>query len=272
MFHQKSLNLHLISDLTCVLNSNIANVIQTQFPNLKINKFYWPFIRNIIQVNEIVESIKNHNGIALFSILDEKIEEKVIQEISKIPNCKTISIMNHILKECGQYLDLPTKHISRQIVEFDDKYKTKMEAIQYTIDHDDGKNLQTVPNADIIIFGVSRTSKTPTSIYLSYNGYKVANVPFVKENLMPDVNLLKQKLIVGLIIDPDRLVTIRENRFKTDAVEIAQTYLNIDIIRNELFEFRKYCAKINIPILDVTRKSVEEISVLIVKMYNNFDK
>ena len=151
--------------------------------------------------------------------------------------------------------------------EIDKEYHERMEAINYTLIHDDGNLCEDLSGADIIILGVSRSSKSPTSIYLGYKGFKVGNIPFVKESLMPKyLKTLKKPLIVGFTIDAERLKTIRETRLKTiDCKEIH--YADINQIKQEITEAKKYFSSLGIPVINVTEKSIEETAVYIIRLF-----
>lgn len=264
-------NIHLISDFTCETLMSISNVISTQFQNIRFNRMFWPFVRNINQIDGIIESLKQNNGIVLLSILDIEIEERIKEEVAKIENCTLILAMEYIIGKCANYLNLPTPHSSRKGIEVDDSYLEKIVAMRYTINHDDGKMLESLNEADIILIGPSRASKTPTSVYLSYRGYKVGNVPFIKEELMPDLGKLKDKVIIGLTIEAERLFELRGNRIlSNDLKDLGDmSYSQIEFIVEELRRFRRYVSRFSVPLVDVTRRSVEEVASLILRIYKN---
>ncbi|NCU46092.1 MAG: phosphoenolpyruvate synthase regulatory protein, partial [Candidatus Fonsibacter ubiquis] len=144
----------------------------------------------------------------------------------------------------------------------------KIAAMQFSIEHDDGQKLETILESDIIILGISRTSKTPTTIYLANRGYKAANIPMIpNQRISEDVLKNKKKTIVGLIADPERLVDIRKNRLNTLSEEKHTSYVDLDKIKEELEESKKIFKLNNIPIIDVTRKSVEETAASIIKIH-----
>jgi len=180
----QSVNIHLVSDFTCDTLLNISGIIATQFPNVKINRFFWPFVRYIDQVDEIFESLDKNPGLILFSILQDDIEEKIEDFVSRRSDCKIIPVVDFIISETSSFVGQEVKKITRRSNN-SYEYIKRMEAMNFTINHDDGRMAEDCSSADIILIGVSRTSKSPTSIYLSNRGYKVANIPFVSANLMP---------------------------------------------------------------------------------------
>ena len=156
--------------------------------------------------------------------------------------------------------------IGRQHI-LDEEYFSRVEAISYTLNHDDGQSTWDLYDADIVIIGVSRTSKSPTSVYLSCRGYKTANVPFVTIDTIPDtVYDLKKPLIVGLTINPEKLVQIRQSRLTSIGQDVKTDYIDVESIKNEIAESRKLFSKLNCVTIDVTQKSVEETSARIIQL------
>ncbi len=262
------LNMHLVSDFTCDSLMSISGVIATQFSDIKINRYFWPFVRNIDQVDDIMNSVKNNPGIVLLSVLSVEIEDKIKADGKAMENVRVIPAMDYILAECASYLDLPIKHQTRRGLMVGEDYMARAEAMSYTINHDDGRMQDDLNGADIILIGLSRTSKSPTSIYLSHRGYKVANIPFISASLMPNLQELKKPMIVGLTIDPERLMLLRESRLVADGVQQQDfRYSQIEYIVDELREFRRFCGKLNCQVIDVTRKSIEEVAAYVIKLY-----
>ena len=156
----------------------------------------------------------------------------------------------------------------------DDEYYKKIEAIQFTMNHDDGNSVDDIEKSDIILLGISRTSKTPTSIYLANKGMKISNIPLVNENSVPDI--LKKdpqkKCVVGLTAEPDRLVDLRKNRMQSIKDNDNTEYTNLDIVQKEMEDARKLFQKYKWPSIDVTRKSVEETAASVLKIHDIFNQ
>jgi len=156
----------------------------------------------------------------------------------------------------------------------DDEYYKKIEAIQFTMNHDDGNSVEDIEKSDIILLGVSRTSKTPTSIYLANKGMKISNIPLVNENSVP--NILKRnpqkKCVVGLTAEPERLVDLRKNRMQSIKDNESTEYTNLDIVQKEMEDARKLFQKYKWPSIDVTRKSVEETAASVLKIHDIFNQ
>ena len=156
----------------------------------------------------------------------------------------------------------------------DDEYYKKIEAIQFTMNHDDGNSVEDIEKSDIILLGVSRTSKTPTSIYLANKGMKISNIPLVNENSVPDIlkKNPQKKCVVGLTAEPDRLVDLRKNRMQSIKDNESTEYTNLDIVQKEMEDARKLFQKYKWPSIDVTRKSVEETAASVLKIHDIFNQ
>jgi regulator of PEP synthase PpsR (kinase-PPPase family) len=156
----------------------------------------------------------------------------------------------------------------------DDEYYKKIEAIQFTMNHDDGNSVEDIEKSDIILLGISRTSKTPTSIYLANKGMKISNIPLVNEKSVPDIlkKNPQKKCIVGLTAEPDRLVDLRKNRMQSIKDNENTEYTNLDIVKEEMENARKLFQKYKWPSIDVTRKSVEETAASVLKIHDIFNQ
>jgi len=265
----KVINIHLLSDSTGETLSSVSRAVTSQFEGLESNDFIWPLVRTESQMKDVIDSIAKNPGIVMYTILHDKLIrllKKKCHEM-KVP---CIPVLSHIIGEFSKYLDMNISNtVGRQHL-LDSEYFSRVDAISYTITHDDGQSTWDLYDSDIIIIGVSRTSKSPTSVYLSCRGYKVSNIPFVSFDTIPDsIFELKKPLIVGLTINPEKLLQIRSTRIDSlDASDISNnSYVNIDLIKNEINESRKLFAKLKCPIIDVTKKSVEETAAKIIQLY-----
>lgn len=265
---KKQLNLHLISDSTGETLSFISKAILSQFPDVEVREFDYFLIRTKQGLEKAIEEIVNNSGIVLYTIVDEEME-KHLNQVCLLKNILCIPALNHITDKLASFLGVEkVKQRGRQH-SISAEYFNKMEAINYTLMHDDGNLAEDLHDADIIILGVSRSSKSPTSVYLAYKGYKVANIPFVRADLIPGyISGLKKPLIVGLTIDPERLKSIREVRIKTLEVKEETNYTDIEEIKLEVIEARKFFSKLGVPVINVTEKSIEETSVYIINLLN----
>jgi len=263
---KKFINLHLISDSTGETLSSVARAVLSQFEGVDSNDFIWPLVRTKPQLERVLESISKDPGIILYTILHDELVEDLKKECYKL-KVPCIPVLSHIIGEFSNYLGMNISHtIGRQHL-LDGEYFSRVEAISYTITHDDGQSSWDLYDSDIVIIGVSRTSKSPTSVYLSCRGYKTANIPFVSIETIPQtVYDLKNPLIVGLTINPEKLVQIRQTRLASLGQESGSDYIDIESVKNEIAESRKLFSKLNCPIIDVTKRSVEETAAKIIHL------
>ena len=262
-------DIYLISDSTGETLERIFLAIKAQFKNFKYKTHFYSFTRTENQISKILEvSQKNNNVIVLYTIVDNKLARHLSNECS-LKNIPCFGILGDLIISFSKLLDQKALNVpSRQHI-IDDEYYKKIEAIQFTMNHDDGNSVEDIEKSDIILLGVSRTSKTPTSIYLANKGMKISNIPLVNENSVP--NILKEnpqkKCVVGLTAEPDRLVDLRKNRMQSIKDNESREYTNLDIVQKEMEDARKLFQKYKWPSIDVTRKSVEETAASIIKIY-----
>jgi regulator of PEP synthase PpsR (kinase-PPPase family) len=263
---KKIINIHLISDSTGETLSSVARAVLSQFEGVESNDFIWPLVRTKPQLDRVMESITKDPGIVMYTILHDELIEDLKKQCYKM-KVPCIPVLSHIIGEFSKYLGMNiSQTIGRQHL-LDGEYFSRVEAISYTITHDDGQSSWDLYDADIVIVGVSRTSKSPTSVYLSCRGYKTANIPFVSIETIPaTVYDLKKPLIVGLTINPEKLMQIRQTRLALLGQEIGIDYVDLESIKNEIAESRKLFAKLNCSIIDVTRRSVEETAAKIIQL------
>lgn len=261
-------NIHLISDSTGETLGSISRAVISQFESVETEEFLWPLTRTMNQIDKIKESIIKNPGIVLYTILQDDMINALRRHCYKL-NIPCISALSRIISQFSQYLKMDvTNSIGRQHI-LDQEYFSKVEAINYTIEHDDGQKVRDLDFADIIIIGVSRTSKSPTSVFLSCRGYKTANIPFVNLASFPkEIYDVKKPLIVGLMINPDKLLQIREVRVDSMGDTNLETdYIKIEKIKKEIAESRILFSQLKCPIIDVTKRSVEETSAKIIQLY-----
>jgi hypothetical protein len=264
---KKIINLHLVSDSTGETLSSVSRAVLSQFEDVDSIDFVWSLIRTNSQIENVKESITKNPGIVLYTIL----EDNLIQNLKN--HCHFLQIpcipaLSRVISEFSNYLGLNVSNaIGRQHI-LDSDYFKRVEAINYTITHDDGQSSWDLYEADIIIVGVSRTSKSPTSVYLSCRGYKTANIPFVTIDTIPEnIYDLKVPLIIGLSINPEKLIQIRKSRLESLGQDADTSYIDIESIKNEIAESRKLFARLSCTVIDVTKRSVEETAAKIIQLY-----
>ncbi len=264
---KKTINLHLISDSTGETLSSVSRAVLSQFEDVDSKDFVWPLTRTAAQIERVKDSITQNPGIVLYTILEDDLIENLKNHCHQL-QIPCIPVLSRIISEFSNYLGLDISHtIGRQHL-LDNEYFSRVEAINYTINHDDGQSTWDLYDADIIIIGVSRTSKSPTSVYLSCRGYKTANIPFVGIETIPtNIYDLKNPFIIGLVINPEKLVQIRQTRLASIGQDVDTDYIDIEAVKAEVAESRKLFAKLNCSVIDVTKRSVEETAAKIIQLY-----
>jgi regulator of PEP synthase PpsR (kinase-PPPase family) len=244
----------------------VARAVLSQFEGVDSKDFIWPLIRTKNEIDRVMESIAKNPGIVMYTILEEDLTELLKKKCYEL-NIPCIPVLSRIISEFSNYLGMNiSQTIGRQHL-LDEEYFSRVEAISYTINHDDGQGNWDLYDADIVIVGVSRTSKSPTSVYLSCRGYKTANIPFVSIATIPTtIHDLKKPLIVGLVINPEKLAQVRQTRLNSMGQDFDSDYIDVESIKNEIAESRKLFSKLNCPVIDVTKRSVEETAAKIIQL------
>ena len=261
--------IYLISDSTGETLDRVFLAIKAQFKNIEYDVKSYFFTRTENQVSKIMdEAKKNDNAIILYTIVDTSLAKFLANKGNekKIP---CFSVLGNLIMNFSKLLNQKASHVPSGQHALNEEYYERIEAIQFTMAHDDGNLVEDVDKADLILLGVSRTSKTPTSIYLANKGYKTLNIPLVNEQSIPESLKKNPKLscVVGLTTEPQRLVDIRKNRMNTLKEKENTNYTNISKIEKEVNEAKKTFTKYKWPTIDVTRKSVEETAASIIKIY-----
>ncbi len=261
-------NVYLISDSTGETLDRIFLSLQSQFKNFKYDKKEYFFVRTEQQVDKIIgEGIKGSNPIILYTIVETKLA-KYLSKKSEQTNIPCFGVLGNLILAFSKLLNQKAIHKPSAQHVLDDDYYKRIEAIQFTMSHDDGKKTKDLSNSDVVLLGVSRTSKTPTSIYLANRGYKTTNIPLVPNQEIPKD--LKDKefksCIIGLYADPDRLSDIRRNRVALMQENRSSNYTDISSIKKEVEDSKNLFKKYSWPTIDVTRKSVEETAASIIKI------
>ena len=266
--------IYLVSDSTGETLERIFLAIKAQFKNFNYKTHYFSFTRTENQILKIIEnSAKNKNSIFLYTIVDNKLAQFLATECSK-KKIPCFGVLGDLILTFSKLLNQEASHIPSGQHAMNDDYYKKIEAIQFTMNHDDGNSIEDIAKSDIILLGVSRTSKTPTSIYLANKGFKTSNIPLVNENSIPKTLKENPKLacVVGLNTEPERLVDIRKNRMSSLKETESKAYTDLEKIKREVEEAKKTFLKYKWPTIDVTRKSVEETAASVIKIYEIYKK
>ncbi len=264
----REIHVHVLSDSTGETAHRIASAALSQFPSVKMVEHNWPLVRTPGQIEKMLSEAKQgHIVLATFadSGLEDAVKKKCLGR-----GILFFSVLQPLIKDLGDFLGVRGESLPGRQHMLDKEYFDRIEAIDFALHHDDGQKLAQLQDADIILVGVSRTSKTPTCVYLSHRGVRAANVPVVPGVPLPqELFSIKGPLIVGLTNDPERLAQIRTSRVQLMGGG-GETYADVEQIKKEVLEAKRIFARENWPVIDVTRKSVEETAAVILQIYQNF--
>ena len=260
-------NVYLVSDSTGETLDRIFLSLKSQFSGFEYDKKEYAFVRTEQQIDKIIKECNtSNNSLILYTIVETKLA-KYISNQSEKNNVPCFGILGNLILSFSKLLNQKAIHKPSAQHVLDEDYYKRIEAIQFTMAHDDGKKVDDIKNADVILLGVSRTSKTPTSIYLANRGYKTINIPLVLDQQIPKDLITNKKIcIIGLVADPERLADIRRNRVAIMKDHKLKEYTDLSFIKKELEDSKNLFKKNNWPIIDVTRKSVEETAASILKI------
>lgn len=261
----KKFHLHLVSDSTGETVASVARAALAQFQEVEPEEHIWSLIRTQGQLEKIIASLDTYPGVVMFTLVNPEMRDTLRQACSA-RGLPSIPVLGHVVRELSGYLGKEASGTTGAQYEMSEDYFARIDAINFALAHDDGQAVWELEQADVIIVGVSRTSKSPTCVYLAYRGLKAANVPFVPNVDLPEAILhLKQPLIVGLTIASDRLVDIRNTRLAAMNQDAATDYVNEDRVKEEIENSKKLFRQQGWPVIDVTRRSVEETATLIIQ-------
>jgi regulator of PEP synthase PpsR (kinase-PPPase family) len=257
----KHFYVHLVSDATGTTLQGLARACLAQFDNIDPVERFWPLVRTEKQLDRVFEDIHDNPGPVLFTMVDVEMR-KSLQKRCEDARVPYMPVLDPVIKGLSSYLGLQSKGIPGRQHALDDAYFRRMDAVDFALHFDDGQSFDGIEDADVILVGVSRTSKTPTCIFLARQGIRAANIPLVPTTPFPERLLgLKGPLFVGLTESPERLVALRRNRLKAnedDHRHSDNTYLDEDRVEEEIRTARRFFTAQGWPVIDVTRRSVEE--------------
>jgi len=266
-----SITIYVLSDSIGETGEQVARAAVSQFSPSKYEIRRFPYITDEEQINEVFEEARHEKSIIIYTIVIEKLKEYIIRKSEQF-NIPAIDLMTPTISAIQSILGTKPKGESGIIRRLDEKYFKKVEAVEFAVKYDDGKDARGIKKADIVLIGVSRTSKTPLSMYLAHKYFKVANVPLVPEVPVPDELFEKDpKRIFGLIANPFKLNEIRQERLKSLGLSNNANYASIERINYELEYSKRIMEKLNCMIIDVSNKAVEETAGIIInQMKANF--
>ena len=264
----KSFHLHLVSDSTGETVSMVARACLVQFDTIEAHERLWAMIRSKDQVEEVLEGIRENPGFVLYTIVNEDIRNLLEDGCRKL-QVPCIAVLDPIISKLGAHLDVEIHPMPGRQHVMDAEYFSRIEAMQFVLSHDDGQSTHDLDKADVVLLGVSRTSKTPTCIYLANRGIKAANIPIVPGCALPDeLFAAANPLIVGLTKEPKRLVEIRRQRLRLLDQDEETDYVDLEKVSKEINEARRLYTKHDWPVINVSRKSIEETAATIIQMVN----
>jgi regulator of PEP synthase PpsR (kinase-PPPase family) len=261
--------IYLISDSTGETLDRIFLALKAQFKNIEYKVHSYSFTRTENQILKILEDAKkNNNSVILYTIVDNNLA-KYLANISTDKKIPCFGVLGNLILNFSKILNQKASHEPSGQHVLNEEYYERIEAIQFTMNHDDGNLPDEIEKSDIILVGVSRTSKTPTAIYLANKGFKTSNIPLVNENSLPEKLRSNPQMtcVIGLNTEPERLVDIRKNRMNSLKETENKSYTDLENIRKEVANAKKTFQKYKWPSIDVTRKSVEETAASIIKMH-----
>jgi regulator of PEP synthase PpsR (kinase-PPPase family) len=260
-------HLHLVSDATGETLITVARAAAAQYANVSPIEHVYPMVRSKKQLDNALAEITEAPGLVLYTLLEEDLIE-ILETTCRELGLPCMSILGPVLRLFQSYLNTETTHRAGAQHVLNAEYFQRIEALNYTMIHDDGQHVEGLEEADVVLVGVSRTSKTPTSIYLANRGIKTGNVPLVPGvPVAPEVEQLTRPLVVGLYASPERIVQIRENRLLgLKAHRDDDQYIDRAAVTEEVAHSRRLCAKHQWPSIDVTRRSIEETAAAVMKL------
>ena len=261
--------IYLISDSTGETLDRIFLALKAQFKNIEYKVHSYSFTRTENQILKILDDAKkNENSVILYTIVDNNLA-KYLANVSSEKKIPCFGVLGNLILNFSKILNQKASHEPSGQHVLNEEYYDRIEAIQFTMNHDDGNLLNDIEKSDIILVGVSRTSKTPTSIYLANKGFKTSNIPLVNENSLPKKLRENPQItcVVGLNTEPERLVDLRKNRMNSLKETENTKYTSIENIKKEIIDAKKTFQKYRWPSIDVTRKSVEETAASIIKIH-----
>ena len=259
-------HLHLVSDATGETVRTLGRACVSQFDGIEVREHFWVLVRNRDQLLGVIEGIRAAPGVVLATVVNDELRH-LLEVACREAGAPFVSLLDASVTAISEWAGRPAHHRPGRRQKLDEEYFARIDAMQFTMVHDDGQMSDDLDEADIVVIGVSRSSKTPTCIYLANLGYKAANVPFVPEVPLPDrVMQLKRPLVVGLTVDPGRLVQVRRNRLRSLHEQRETDYVDLDRVRTEVAASRRVFAEKGWPSIDVTRRSIEETAAGIIRL------
>jgi [pyruvate, water dikinase]-phosphate phosphotransferase / [pyruvate, water dikinase] kinase len=262
-------HLHLVSDATGETLIAVSRAAAAQYQGIASIEHVYPLVRTMPQLDRVLAEIETSPGIVLYTLVDPELSEK-LERTCREHGCPSLSVLAPVHDMLQSYLGASSTPRAGAQHTLNAEYFRRIDALNYTMLHDDGQLTDDLEEADVVLVGISRTSKTPTSIYLANRGIKTANVALVPGVPPPrQLQYLVNPLVVGLVASPDRIVQIRQNRLLSLNADQSTTYVDRDSVVEEIAHARRLFSKHNWPVIDVTRRSIEETAAAIIELQKN---
>ncbi len=266
---RQSFHLHLVSDSTGETLMSIGRAAAAQYQGVSSKEHIYPLVRSREQLDRAIAEIEAAPGMVLYTLVEPELSQR-LEDACREAGAPTFSVLGPILNFFGAYIGMEAtpKPGAQHMLNAD--YFRRIEALNYTMMHDDGQNVESYEDADVVLLGVSRTSKTPTSIYLANRGVRTANIPMVPDVELPaSIRTLVRPLVVGLLATPDRIIQIRRNRLLSLNADEQSDYIDKRLVTDEIAKSRRFCERHGWPTIDVTRRSIEETAAAIMDLLRN---
>jgi hypothetical protein len=259
-------HLHLVSDATGETITSITRACLVQFENINVEQHIWSLIRTPRQLGAVISSLRQKQGLVLYTFVDEDLRRQ-LEDSCRMDNIQAVPVLDPVLKAMAGFFGMASGHRPGRQHELDADYFARIAAMDFALARDDGHGTEHLEEADVVILGVSRTSKTPTCLYLANRGIKAANIPLIPGQSPPAIlEKLQKPLIIGLTNAPETLVEIRRNRLQYLQENRQTAYTDPDLVRAEVQEARRVYARLGCPVIDVSRRSIEETAAEIMTL------
>jgi regulator of PEP synthase PpsR (kinase-PPPase family) len=269
---QQFFHIHLVSDATGETLDMVARAAAACYHNHEAIQHTYALVRTSAQLDKVMLEIEKQPGIVLFTLIDADLRN-CLENRCNVLGVPIVSILDPVIATLANFLNAKSEPVIGRQHDLNAQYFNRIEALNYTMIHDDGQHINDIDSADVILIGISRTSKTPTSIYLANRGVKVANIPLVPEIPVPAPLLnAKNPLIVGLIASTDRITQIRRHRLQMLNQDPDTDYVDRKAIAEEIRHMKQLCQQHRWPVIDVTRKSIEETAATVLNLRNQEPK
>ena len=267
--NRRFFHLYLVSDSTGETLIAVSRAAAAQYASMSAIEHIYPLVRTPQQLDKILNELESAPGIGLYTLVDHDLARR-LETACQESGCPCLSILDPVLNMFQAYLGTTSSLRPGAQHVLDADYFKRIDALNYTMMHDDGQMTDDMELADIVLVGISRTSKTPTSIYLANRGFKTGNIPLVPGiSVPPQLERLKNPLVVGLVASPERIGQIRQNRLLALNADEDSPYIDRTAIAEELAFSRKLCLRNNWPMIDVTRRSIEETAAAVIDLYRS---